>query len=330
MLASPYIGMSKMLQTLLAPFKIFSLSEKSMSLPSLADRLRAILPEQYQECFEELEPVSMGTASLKYDESGNVAWDQIWGSFCNLAMAGGPPHKGTLLEPGAADAVQADAKRYREVVNEACRGIRLVTDLAVDETDSPGWIQLFCHTQTMAEWMVRAIVVENVSARQVGSSVMLPVGPSYRIAKEVKNIVTVVAKTWHYWMFHMSRSQQRAIGNLFLRLNVEFPLLEPTFPGLDYRPAVHDEVSKKIATLVFSATGLDRADPSYPGWLGLRCASVNSGVWMMRALVASNVLARREDLTLFVPVDPLRDAEGIRLAGRLETVHQLAKGRGVQ
>ncbi len=44
------------------------------------------LPELYQHCYEHVEPVSMGSAALKYDKTAEVAW-------------GGPPHKGSFSHP---------------------------------------------------------------------------------------------------------------------------------------------------------------------------------------------------------------------------------------
>jgi sirohydrochlorin cobaltochelatase len=77
------------------------------ALEELDLRLRVLLPATYQDSYENLEPTPMGSAGLKYGPDGRVAWDQIWSSFCDLAMAGGPPHKGKLLEPGDADAIAA-------------------------------------------------------------------------------------------------------------------------------------------------------------------------------------------------------------------------------
>jgi hypothetical protein len=74
-------------------------SEEQAALRTVQFRLMTILPEEYQERYEEIEPVSMGSAALKYGEDGKVAWGDIWDTFCDLAMAGGPPHKGKLLEP---------------------------------------------------------------------------------------------------------------------------------------------------------------------------------------------------------------------------------------
>src|SRR3954470_4237319 len=85
---------------------------------ALESRIRTILPEEYQDTYEDVQPVSMGSAGLKYAPDGKVAWDEIWATFCDLAMAGGPPHKGVLLEPGSSSAIETDPERYRLVVEE--------------------------------------------------------------------------------------------------------------------------------------------------------------------------------------------------------------------
>ena len=51
---------------------------------------------------------------------------------------------------------------------------------------------------------------------------------------------------------------------------------------------------------------------------------------MMRALVASNVLARREGTVLFVPVNPATDPEGRRVAAAVARVCRFASARGVR
>src|SRR5262249_3138978 len=151
-----------------------------------------------------IQPISMGSASLKYADDGKVAWDQVWTTFCDLAMAGGPPHKGSLLEPATAAAIDADPVKYDAVVAEICRGIGLAANLTAEPAPVPGWIQLRRLGQTMAQWLLRAIVMENVSVRFADQALLLPAGPHYRLEKEIKNVVTVVAKTSHYWQWHMS------------------------------------------------------------------------------------------------------------------------------
>jgi sirohydrochlorin cobaltochelatase len=59
----------------------------------------------------------------------------------------------------------------------------------------------------MAAWLMRAILVENISVRRESSKLYVPAGPDYRVEKEIKNVITAVAKTTHYWKAHL-RSRQ--------------------------------------------------------------------------------------------------------------------------
>ena len=56
----------------------------------------------------------------------------------------------------------------------------------------------------------------------------------------------------------------------------------------------------------------------------MECPSVRGAIWMMRALVVSNVLSRREGTVLFVPVNGVTDPGGERLARALAVVYRLA------
>ena len=169
----------------------------------------------------------MRSAGLKYGTDGKVAWDEIWGSFCDLAMAGGPPHKGRLLEPASRTDVDARPDRYREVAMEICRGIRMATGLEADLSPVTGWVRVACLSPGMAGWLVRAIVMENIAARADRTTLDLPAAPHFRLEKEIKNVVTVIAKTCHYWKGHMPRAQQRAIARMFAELAEDSPLIEP-------------------------------------------------------------------------------------------------------
>lgn len=151
------------------------------------------------------QPVSaapMGSAPLRYDAEGRVAWNEMWQSFCNLALAGGPPHRGTLLEPALKEETLADPDAYSRVVAEIARGLSLVTRLPTIAESAPGWVGLLCPDEEMAVWMLRAITVENISVRREGTTLFLPAGPHYRLEKEIKNVITAVAKTNHYWTEH--------------------------------------------------------------------------------------------------------------------------------
>lgn len=278
-------------------------------------RIKTILPATYRDCYEEVQPVSMGSAGLKYTPDGQVAWNEIWTTFCDLAMAGGPPHKGKLLEPATLAAIEADPTRYQQVLAEICRGIALVTELPVQPSPAPGWVQVECADPVMAGWLLRAITMENVAARAHGVFLELPAGPAYRIEKEVKNVITVIAKTCHYWVEHMWPSQETAIGELFAIMAVERPLLEPA-PG-----------SAELPTDIQQLTGLAPTPTLYPGWLGLNCPDVPSAVWLIRALVASNILARREGTVLYVPLNPATDPQGQTLTRTLTELCAFARER---
>jgi sirohydrochlorin cobaltochelatase len=257
---------------------------------ALDARIRTLLPELYQDSYQTLQPKPMRSAGLKYAPDGRVAWDEMWGSFCDLAMAGGPPHKGALLAPGREADVDADFDRYDEVAEEICRGIRLVTGLRAYVSPNPGWVRVSCQGDAMAGWLLRAITMENVAARRQGAMLDLPAAPHFRLEKEIKNVITVMAKTCHYWVGHTPRDRQEAIGDLLLALEREGPLVEPAF------------------------------DDDVPQWRGVECDGVASATRMMRALVASNVLARREGTTLFVPVNEAVDPDGRRVAAAVAAV----------
>ncbi|MGC3972195.1 MAG: hypothetical protein QM775_34095 [Pirellulales bacterium] len=87
-------------------------------LSALEAKINALLPPRYVGCFEDVSPSSMGSASLRYDSQGRVVWGEIWTTFCHLALAGGPPHRGRLLGPVSSDEVSASRESYDAVVAE--------------------------------------------------------------------------------------------------------------------------------------------------------------------------------------------------------------------
>jgi hypothetical protein len=166
------------------------------------DGAAAILPPRYQNQTPSAAPMS--AADLEYAADGSVAWDAIWTNFCDLALAGGPPHRGTLLEPVTPAEVAADPDGYARVLAELERGLAIVTGQPIVASATPGWIGIACDSDDMALWLIRAITVENICVRREGSMLYVPAGPQFQLAKEIKNVVTVVAKTVHYWHEHQS------------------------------------------------------------------------------------------------------------------------------
>lgn len=172
-------------------------------LIQLDRNLDLMLPAEYQGRTDEVTSQSMGSATIDSDQLGEVAWDEIWTSFCDLAMAGGPPHRGKLLEAITAEKAIANPLAYEAVVVELRRGIELVTGLQTLKGEVPGWVGVVCNDEAMAVWLMRAIIVENVMVRREGRILFLPAGPDFTVKKEIKNVITTVAKTVHYWRAHL-------------------------------------------------------------------------------------------------------------------------------
>jgi sirohydrochlorin cobaltochelatase len=170
-------------------------------LHELETRMAAMLPPRYRAPGGQVSPAPMGAVEVQKDAEGRVAWDAMWQGFCELALAGGPPHRGTLLEPVTREEAAADPQGQAAVVAELARGIRMVTGLETLD-GPPGWIGVACESEEMAVWLMRAVLVENVMARREGTTLYLPAGPRFSVAGEIKNVITAVAKTHHYWTQH--------------------------------------------------------------------------------------------------------------------------------
>ena len=238
-------------------------------------RLRAILPEEYQDSYEDIQPVSMGSAGLKYTDDGTVAWDEMWDSFCDLAMAGGPPHKGTLLEPAPTD-VEAQPDRYSEVVDEICRGITLVTDLE-RTAPIPGWIRV--ELLQRGDGRVAPSRHRDGERRRRAPRQTLDFRPRRIFASRRKSRTSSPSSPrpattgWGTCRSHSADDRE-----LFAAMATESPLMEPA-PSDDGAPRAA-RASAALRTL--DATLASTSEHRYAGWLGVECPSVRAAVWMMR------------------------------------------------
>lgn len=150
----------------------------------------------------------MAPAPMRYTPDGRVDWGNMWDSFCALALDGGPPHRGTLLAPG--DAAEPAGPAYLAVVAELARGIGAVSGLAAAAAE-PGWLAVRCASPGMARWLAEAIQHENVVARHAGELLYVPAGADYKLKGEVKNVITAIAKTTHYWREHLPQAAKDAV-----------------------------------------------------------------------------------------------------------------------
>lgn len=53
----------------------------------------------------------MAAAPLVVNDAVAVAWDEVWGEYCDLALPGGLPHRGSLLKAPSAETVHAQPGR---------------------------------------------------------------------------------------------------------------------------------------------------------------------------------------------------------------------------
>jgi sirohydrochlorin cobaltochelatase len=171
----------------------------------------------------------MASAPMAYNDDGSVAWGDMWDSFCALAAEGGPPHRGTLLRaPRDADPAHPN---YAVVVAEITRGIAETSGLDAAAAE-PGWIAVDCTGATMATWLANAIVEENVEAQARDRVVLVPTGEHFTLKGEIKNVITAVAKTTHYWDEHLAAETkllytlEDRIGRVRARLHSLMPRRE--------------------------------------------------------------------------------------------------------
>ena len=154
--------------------------------------------------FEPEPPVSaapMSAAPFVYRDDGTPDWSTMWQGFCDLALYGGPPHRGEedTLRARAEEPVEAgDAKMLAEIR----RGIYETTGL-YSELAEPGWLAVTCDSTKMAAWLCATIILENVEARCEGDRLLVPASATFDLKNEVKSVITVVAKTVHYWQQHV-------------------------------------------------------------------------------------------------------------------------------
>jgi sirohydrochlorin cobaltochelatase len=127
----------------------------------------------------------------------------MWSSFCELALFGGPPHRG----PESALVALTDGGRAKDgsAVEEIRRGIWETTGLYA-EPAAPGWLAVTCDSPRMAAWLCATIILENVAARCDEERLLVPADPGFTLEDQVKSVITVVAKTHHYWSAHVAGS----------------------------------------------------------------------------------------------------------------------------
>jgi hypothetical protein len=164
----------------------------------------------------------MGAAPFVYLEDGKPDWSTMWQGFCELALCGGPPHRGPdhpveapneVASPlPVADGSQrghleaAEEMEVNDAIGEIRRGIFETTGLFA-EPSAQGWLAVSCHSKRMAAWMCAAIIFENVDARCEDEVLYVPASADFELKNQIKSVITVVAKVNHYWQAHVAEQE---------------------------------------------------------------------------------------------------------------------------
>jgi sirohydrochlorin cobaltochelatase len=185
-----------------SPVELLRLDGPPEADAQLAAALRAV-PADRREVFEpeSIAPgAPMSAAPFVWRSDGRPDWGAMWSSFCELALFGGPPHRGpeSALAGGSPGDAASDTSG---AVEEIRRGIWETTGL-YSEPAAPGWLAVTCESPRMAAWLCATIILENVEARCDEERLLVPADSSFALEDQVKSVVTVVTKTHHYWSAH--------------------------------------------------------------------------------------------------------------------------------
>lgn len=112
-----------------------------------------------------------------------------------------------MLTPQPVSDHQSQA--YQAVVDETIRGIQLVSGLQA-EAAQPGWIAVECNDALKARWLSEQVRAENVESYHDSTRFFVPADEYFTLQGEIKNVITAVAKTTHYWQVHMAPSLRQA------------------------------------------------------------------------------------------------------------------------
>ena len=187
------------------PVELYRLGGPEMASSAVVAALRE-LPER-REVIEPAPPAPaarMPAGPFVWRADGRPDWRAMWTSFCELAFFGGPPHRGpeSALLPATG---MAPAGEELDAVEEIRRGIWETTGL-YSEPAAPGWLAVTCESPRMAAWLCATIILENVDARCDEERLLVPADRSFTLTDQVKSVITVVAKTHHYWSAHTAGS----------------------------------------------------------------------------------------------------------------------------
>ena len=147
----------------------------------------------------------MSAAPFVYRMDGQPDWGTMWQGFCELALYGGPPHRGDDKALGAPQSAPNEIVED-SMTQEIARGILETTGLTAVPAPG-GWLRIDCDSKRMAAWLSAVIILENVDARSEDAALFVPGDKGFELKDQVKSVITVVAKAKHYWQEHIANQE---------------------------------------------------------------------------------------------------------------------------
>ena len=102
-----------------------------------------------------------------------------------------------------------------------------------------------------------------------------------------------LAKAYHYWDGHLTAAQQSLAGD---------GVWEAATPAeAAASPSEYEAAVGEVENSLLQA-GLPTSPRRYVGWVGVETGREEDAVWLLRAILVEQVLARREGTVLYLPV----------------------------
>ncbi len=131
--------------------------------------------------------------------------------------------------------------------------------------------------------------------------------PTFRVEKEIKNVVVALAKSSHYWDGHLTAAQQS--------LAAEGVWEAATPSEAAANPSEYEAAVREVENSLLAAR-LPTSPRRYVGWVGVETGSEEDAVWLLRAVLVEQVLARREGKVLYLPVGATPSSDQAAHAGQ--------------
>ena len=132
--------------------------------------------------------------------------------------------------------------------------------------------------------------------------------------------MVALSKTHHYWDGHLTGAEQSLARE---------DVWEPATPAEAAASPAEYEVAAGEVEEGVRAAGLPTSPRRYVGWVGIETAGEEEAVWLLRAVLVEQVLARGEEGLLYLSVGATPDAgQAARVVRAIQQAWQLRAASG--